>query len=122
MPVQNRLTKVKRVKKSGDRSDPRQVAEGGEGERLAEPDRPLVDPGVFPQLILQPILVRGVRPSSSDEVAEEVAEVVEDVAEVAEEVAEVVEVAEDVAEDVAEESRTVRTGVEDKRDTPVGPI
>ena len=59
---------------------------------------------MFPQLILQPILVRGVRPSSSDEVAE------------------VVEVAEDVAEDVAEESRTVRTWVEDKRDTPVGPI
>ena len=111
MPVQNRLTKVKRVKKSRDRSDP-----------LPKPDRPIVYPGVFPQLILQPILVRGVRPSSSDEVAEEVAEVVEDVAEVAEEVAEVVEVAEDVAEDVAEESRTVRTWVEDKRDTPVGPI
>ena len=72
------------------------------------PDRPLVDPGVFPQLILQPSL----RPSYVSPVeAEEVAEVVEDVAEVAEDVAE-----------VAEEYRTVRTWVEDKRDTPVGPI
>ena len=109
MPVQNRLTKVKRVKKSRDRSNP-----------LPKPDRPIVYPGVFPQLILQPSL----RPTDVSPVeAEEVAEVVEDVAEVAEEVVEdVVEVAEDVAEDVAEESRTVRTWVEDKRDTPVGPI
>ena len=88
MPVQNRLTKVKRVKKSRDRSNP-----------LPKPDRPLVDPGVFPQLILQPSL----RPTDVSPVETE-------------------EVAEDVAEDVAEESRTVRTWVEDKRDTPVGPI
>ena len=88
MPVQNRLTKVKRVKKSRDRSDP-----------LPKPDRPIVYPGVFPQLILQPSL----RPTDVSPV-------------------EVEEVAEDVAEDVAEESRMVRTGVEDKRDTPVGPI
>ena len=102
MPVQNRQTKVKRV------------------NPLPKPDRPIVYPGVFPQLILQPILVRGVRPSSSEEVAEEVAEVglrPSDVSPV-----EAEEVAEDVAEDVAEESRTVRTWVEDKRDTPVGPI
>jgi hypothetical protein len=88
MPVQNRLTKVKRVKKSRDRSDP-----------LPKPDRPIVYPGVFPQLILQPSL----RPTDVSPVEAE-------------------EVAEDVAEDVAEESRTVRTWVEDKRDTPVGPI
>jgi len=88
MPVQNRLTKVKRVKKSRDRSNP-----------LPKPDRPIVYPGVFPQLILQPSL----RPTDVSPVEAE-------------------EVAEDVAEDVAEESRTVRTWVEDKRDTPVGPI
>ena len=88
MPVQNRQTKVKRVKKSRDRSDP-----------LPKPDRPIVYPGVFPQLILQPSL----RPTDVSPVEAE-------------------EVAEDVAEDVAEESRTVRTWVEDKRDTPVGPI
>ena len=101
MPVQNRLTKVKRVKKSRDRSNP-----------LPKPDRPIVYPGVFPQLILQPSL----RPTDVSPVE-------------AEEVAEVVEVAEDVAEDVAEESRTVRYGVQahrqcrtpDTRDTPVGP-
>ena len=70
------------------------------------PDRPLVDPGVFPQLILQPSL----RPTDVSPVEAE-------------------EVAEDVAEDVAEESRTVRYGVQahrqcrtpDTRDTPVGP-
>jgi len=97
------------VKKSGDRSDPRQ------------PDRPLVDPGVFPQLILQPCLVRGVRPSYVEAYVPPVE--AEDVAE------DVAEVAEDVAE-VAEESRTVRYGVQahrqcrtpDTRDTPVGPI
>ena len=88
MPVQNRLTKVKRVKKSRDRSNP-----------LPKPDRPIVYPRVFPQLILQPSL----RPTDVSPVETE-------------------EVAEDVAEDVAEESRTVRTWVEDKRDTPVGPI
>ena len=88
MPVQNRLTKVKRVKKSRDRSNP-----------LPKPARPIVYPGVFPQLILQPSL----RPTDVSPVEAE-------------------EVAEDVAEDVAEESRTVRTWVEDKRDTPVGPI
>ena len=95
MPVQNRLTKVKRVKKSRDRSNP-----------LPKPDRPIVYPGVFPQLILQPSL----RPTDVSPVEAE-------------------EVAEDVAEDVAEESRTVRYGVQahrqcrtpDTRDTPVGP-
>ena len=91
------------MKKSGDRSDPRQ------------PDRPLVDPGVFPQLILQPCLVRGVRPSYVEAYVPPVE--AEDVAE------------DEVAEDVAE-SRTVRYGVQahrqcrtpDTRDTPVGPI